>query len=246
VRTARRDLYFESLEHAGEEDHHDLDDHDDHDDDHHDEHGHEDEHEDDDHHGHEGHAHAHGFAGNGGIYDVDKAYLDDGFFFARLETDAWSHCGLDQVGVSLAAGRNGFGRTTWVLGADVAGSFMLADRPAWWRTEIFYRSVDARDSAGNPGHFDETGAYAAAGWKFAEQWTAGSRIEWASGNRMAGAERRWRASANLTHVAHLAKQADLHSRLQYTFDDLGGYGTEHTVWLQFVMNFGAGCDGHGH
>ncbi len=230
VRDFRRDLYLEALEHAGEEDHHDDHDDDDHDEDHE----------------HEEHEHAHGFAGNGGVYDVDDAYLDDGFFFARLESDICRGHGLNLAGVSLAAGQNGFGRTTWVLGADLYGTFAVADRPAWWRTEAFYRYVDAYDRAGNPGHFDECGLYVAAGCEFHTDWTAAGRIEWASGNRMAGAERRWRASANVTHLTHLGKQADLHSRLQYSFDDLGGYGTEHTVWLQFVLNLGAGGHGHQH
>jgi hypothetical protein len=39
---------------------------------------------------------------------------------------------------------------------------------------------------------------------------------------------------------------DLHTRLQYTMDDLGGYTTEHTVWLQFVLNLGFRHGSHAH
>lgn len=223
-REFRNDLYREALEHAGEE-HHDDEDED---------------HEEEEHH------HAHGFAGNGGVYDPDDAYLDDGWFFARLESDVCQGRGLNQVGVSVAAGENGFGRTTWIAAADLYGTFGFLDRDAWWRTEAFYRKVNAYDSAGLPGHFDEIGMYAAAGLEFAEDWTTAARLEWASGNRMSGNERRWRASANVGRVTHLADWADLHTKLQYSYDDLGGYDTEHSVWLQFVLNLGAADHGHQH
>lgn len=225
VRDYRRDLYTEALEHAGEEDHDD---------------------DDDDHEEEEEEEHSHGLAGNGGIYDVDEAYLDDGFFFARLETDICKHHGINQAGISFAGGQNGFGRTTWIIGADVFGTFAIADRPAWWRAELFYRDVDAYDNNGVAGSFNESGFYASAGYEFVQNWMLAGRAEWASGDRMAGLERRWRLSANVTHIWEIAHYADLHSRLQYSYDDLGGYGHEHTVWLQFVMNLGAGHHGHNH
>jgi|GEM_PF-2572073 len=223
AREYRRDLYREALEHAGEEDHDDDDDHD-----------------------HEEEEHGHGLAGDGGVYDVDEAYLDDGFFFARLETDVCEGHGLRKAGLSFAGGQNGFGRTTWIAGADLYGTFAAGDRPCWWRSEAYYRSVDAYDDSGRPGHFDESGIYASCGCEFVEDWTAAARVEWASGNRMAGLERRWRASANIGKVCHLGSKADLHSRLQYTYDDLGGYGHDHSVWLQFVLNLGAAEHGHAH
>lgn len=221
-REARRDLYYEALE--GEA----HDDHDDHDDEDHEE------------------EHAHGLAGNGGIYDPDKAYLADGFFFTRFETDTPFVKGLDLVGISFAGGQNGFNRTTWIAGADLNGSFEVADKPAWWRTEAFYRYVNAYDVNGNAGHFDETGIYASCGLEFAEDWTTAARLEWASGNRDVGAERRWRASANIGRVCYLGEQADLHTKLQYSYDDLGGYGHDHAIWLQFVLNIGASEHGHNH
>ena len=106
--------------------------------------------------------------------------------------------------------------------------------------------MQARDFAGNRGEYDEFGIYAACGCEFAKDWTAGSRVEWASGDRDAGNERRWRASANVGRVIHLADKADLHTRLQYSYDRLGGYGDEHSVWLQFVLNLGAAEHGHPH
>ncbi|MCH7226611.1 hypothetical protein [Haloferula sp. A504] len=240
TREQRREFYEEALEHAGE-------DHDDHDEDHddHDDHGDED-HDDHDHDDHDHGGHSHGFAGNGGIFDMEDAYLDDGYFFARLESDVAGDYGFNLIGASIAAGQNGFERTTWVVGADAFGTFTVADRPAWWRTEAFYRYVDAIDNNGNPGSFDECGIYAATGIRFHPSWTCAARLEWASGDRAAGAERRWRASTAVTHLSNLAPNADLHTRLQYSYDDLGGYGNEHSVWLQFVLNIGTGCDGHVH
>src|SRR5690606_23909426 len=187
-------------------------------------------HEDEDHedHDHDEAGHSHGFAGGGGIYDFEKAFLDDGFFFGRIETKIDASFART-AGFSIAAGENGYGRTTWIAGADLRGGTELADRPVWWQGEIFYREVQARDFAGNRGEYDEFGIYAACGCEFAKDWTAGSRVEWASGDRDAGNERRWRASANVGRVIHLADKADLHTRLQYSYDRLGGYGDEHSV-----------------
>lgn len=227
TRELRREAYLEGIEHAGEPDH-----------------GHEEgeeEHEGEEH----GHHHGHGLAGNGGAYDAENAYLDDGFFTGRLETKP-GIAGIETAGFSFAGGENGFGRTTWIAGADVRGETELADRPLWWQGEVFYRAVEARDEAGIKGDYDETGIYAACGYEFMEDWIAAGRLEWASGNRMSGNERRWRASANVGRVVELARQLDLHTRLQYSYDRLGGYEDEHSVWLQFVLNFGAGEDGHVH
>lgn len=224
TRELRREAYLEAVEHAGEE--------------HHEEEG-------EDHEEEEEHHHGHGFAGNGGVYDAEDAYLGDGFFFGRLETKTGLKA-LERAGLSFAAGQNGFGRTTWTAGADVFGGDEFAGRPVWWRGEVFYRAVEAIDAAGIKGDYDELGIYAASGIEFMEDWTVGGRLEWASGNRMSGNERRWRAAANVGRAFHLAENADVHARLQYTYDRLGGYADEHTVWLQFVLNFGAAEHGHAH
>lgn len=221
VREERREAYFESLE----------------DEDHEDEHHEEDEDHEEEHH------HAHGFAGGGGIYDPDGAYLDDGFFFARLESSVAKGHGLNTAGLSFAGGKNGFGRTTWIIGADLFGSFEVAERPAWWRTEAFYRQVDAYDRTGQAGDFDESGIYGSAGVEFADHWTTAVRAEWASGDSLAGLERRWRLSANVGQLSHFGP-VDVRTRLQYSYHHLGGYGNEHSVWLQFVLEFGSG--GHAH
>ena len=219
-RELRREAYLEGVEHAGE---------------HHEEEG-----EEEEEHGHE--HHSHGFAGNGGVYDPEQAYLGDGFFFGRLERKV-EQGPVDRAGVSFAAGQNGFGRTTWTAGADVGGDRELGGFPIWWQGEAFYRAVEARDEAGTKGDYDELGIYLACGCEFAKDWTAGSRVEWVSGNRMAGNERRWRAAANVGRRFELAEMADLHTRVQYTYDRLGGYADEHSVWLQFVLDVG---EDHGH
>ena len=218
-RELRREAYVEALEHLGH-------------------HGDEGEEEEEEH-----HHHSHGFAGNGGVYNAEEAYLDDGFFFGRIE-NAPGIEGIDTIGLSIAAGQNGFGRTTWTAGADIKGSSKLGELPLWWQGEAFYRMVEARDESGLKGDYDELGIYLACGCEFAKDWTAASRVEWASGNRMSGNERRLRAAANVGHLFHIADQAELQTRLQYTYDHLGGYGDEHTVWLQFVLNLGH--EGHGH
>jgi hypothetical protein len=222
TRELRREAFEEAVEHAGE-------DHDD---------GDEDHEEEEEHHGH-------GFAGNGGVYDAEEAYLGDGFFFGRVEHRP-GIAGIDRAGLSFAAGKNGFDRTTWTAGADVGGDAAWGGRPIWWQGELFYRAVEARDAAGIEGDFDELGIYMAGGLEFIEDWTVGGRLEWASGNRMSGNERRWRASTHVGRVVRLGDNTDLHTRLQYSYDRLGGYGDEHSIWLQFVLNFGTAGHGHAH
>ncbi len=222
-RELRREAYLEGIEHAGE--HHEEGE----------------EEEEEEHHEH----HSHGLAGNGGVYDPEEAYLDDGFFFGRIET-MLDQGPVERAGVSFAAGKNGFERTTWTAGADIGGDRELGGFALWWQGEAFYRAVEARDEAGTKGDYDEAGIYLACGCEFAKDWSTGSRVEWASGNRMAGNERRWRAAANVGRRFHLGESAEMHTRLQYTYDRLGGYADEHSIWLQFVLNLGAVEHGHDH
>lgn len=223
TRELRREAYLEAQEHAQE---------------HHEEEG--EEHEEEEH-----HHHSHGFAGNGGIYDPEQAYLDKEILFGRLEWRSPLEA-IESIGFSFASGENGFGRRTSIIGADLNGELELWGKPAWWRGESFYRMVDAVDHSGLRGDYDEFGIYGAAGCEITENWMAASRIEWASGNRMSGNERRWRASANVGRMFILGKKADFHTRLQYTYDRLGGYADEHSVWLQFVLDLGAAEHGHAH
>ena len=189
--------------------------------------------------------HGHGFAGNGGVYDAEEAYLDKGVFFGRIE-HRLGMSGIDRVGLSFATGDNGFERNTWVSGADLQGGTQFGGRPVEWQGELFHRSVEARDAAGMNGDYTELGAYLASSLEFVKDWTVGCRLEWASGNRLSGNERRWRASTHLGRAFHLADNSNIHTRLQYSYDRLGGYADEHSVWLQFVLNFGTAEHGHDH
>jgi hypothetical protein len=220
-REARRDAYLEALEHAAEHDHDDA------------------EVEEEEEH------HAHGRAGLGGVYDPDAGYLEDELAHARISgsfgpDQAW------QAGFSAAFGHNAGGLDTWIIGADISRKFELADRPAWWRSEAWLGRYEARDTTGAEGQYDLSGIYAALGWEFAEDWIIAARAEWSSGNRMAGLERRWRLAANIGRTLDFAPAGDAHVRLQYTYDELGGYGEDHTVWLQCVLNLGAAHHGHEH
>lgn len=221
-REARQEAWFEAQE---EGEHGDEDE--------------EDEHEEDEHH------HHHGLAGGGGVYDPDSGYLEDLFGHVRLEGEF----GSDRewlAGCSSAFGENAGGLDTWLLGADLLQRFELADRPAWWRAEAFYGRFEARDDEGRAGDYDQSGVYAAIGCEFIEDWTAAARAEWASGNRLAGLERRWRLSAAVSRLFSFPPVGDAHLRLQYSYDHLGGYGDDHAVWLQCVLNLGAAHHGHTH
>lgn len=185
--------------------------------------------------------HSHGSAGLGGAYDPEQAYLTGPFGQIRAEGPLSP---LVAGGFSFAAGENEGGRGTWVAGADLHGDFRIAERPAWWRAEAFFRDAAARDAAGLQGNFQESGAHAAAGCELAENWSVASRLEWASGNRLAGLERRWRFAAILGRALGFGTRADAHVRLQYTFDRAGGRDDEHTVWLQLLFNLGAAHHPH--
>lgn len=222
-----------SHRHGGGHDHsHEDEEHDHHDDDHH-----EDEHEEGDHEDtHEEHREE-----ESGHFEADLAYLDDEIFFARLATEALP--GLADAGLSFTLGENGFGRTTWILGADLHGRSRIAERPAWWRAEAWLRRVDAYDLAGLPGHFEDGGVMLEGGVEFLEDWTTAGRVEWASGAADLDQEERWRFSANVGRRLELGP-AELHTRLQYSLDQLADSGPEHSLWLQFVVNFGDGTHLH--
>ena len=168
------------------------------------------------------------------------------FFFARLATDVPAIKGLDLVGVSFAAGENGFGRTTWI--AECRPERQLQGRRS--PRLVAHRSLlpirQGLRHQRQPRTLRRNRIYASCGLEFAEDWTTAARLEWASGNRDVGAERRWRASRQHWPRLPARRARRPPHQLQYSYDDLGGYGHDHAIWLQFVLNIGASEHGHNH
>jgi hypothetical protein len=134
-----------------------------------------------------------------------------------------------------------------------------------WRTELFLRNSGAVASAHEHdeeevGHHDEEhdiregtpkrksftdfAAYSVVTYGLpGGKWQAHLRGEYASGNADAQVVERWRISPAVTWTPTHSVPANW--KLQYNFDHSPSFGDEHSVWLQFNLNWGSGC-GHAH
>ena len=146
-----------------------------------------------------------------------------------------------QVGLSGIVGENHWDRTTFLVGADIERRMRVAGKAATLAAEWSYRHVDGiNEEADMKVSFDETALCLALAYDFAEDWQWHNRIEWLSGEEMAGLDERTRFSTNVTHVNCWGYTHNT-LRLQYDADFLPGGEVENSVWLQLVVEWG---DGH--
>lgn len=146
-----------------------------------------------------------------------------------------------QVGVSGIVGENHWDRTTFIVGADIERRLRIAGKSATLAAEASYRHVDAINEEEDQNvSFDETALTLSLAYDFAEDWQWHNRVEWLSGEEMAGLDERTRLSTNVTHVNCWGMSHNT-LRLQYDADFLPGGEVENSVWLQWVIEWG---DGH--
>ncbi len=168
---------------------------------------------------------------------AEEALLTGNILQARWQSDLrpW------KVGVSGIVGENSWDRTTFIVGADIERRLRIAGKAATLAAEWSYRNVDAIDEeADEYVSFDETALSLSLAYDFAEDWQWHNRIEWLSGEEMAGLDERTRFSTNVSHVNCWGYTHNT-IRLQYDADFLPGGEEEHSVWLQLVVEWG---DGH--
>jgi hypothetical protein len=86
--------------------------------------------------------------------------------------------------------------------------------------------------------FTDVGLYTTAMCGWSQRAALQARAEWVSGTDEAGLDERWRLSPGIAWrpTEHL----DLLVRTQYNFDHSPGFGSEHSIWTQFVIGWGGG------
>jgi hypothetical protein len=214
-------------------------------------HGHgagEHEHEEEDEEHEEEEEHDHGHAG-------EQAFFTDSIVTGRwmgrwTPNDFHQH----QAGLNAGFGRNGYGRDTCVYSGDYFYTWRengLEPGGRWVRAggEVFYRDVEWFDDVDRSfGDAGQWGAVVSGIFGFASNWEAAARIGWfegvesgpAPGDVVFGAEERIRYTAAVTRRFNVADDWSGLARLQYNFDDLDGGGTDHSVFLQFGIDWGQG------
>jgi len=148
--------------------------------------------------------------------------------------------------LSGAWGDNEFGRTTQLYGIGYEylwrqNGYEPGGRYFRWRSELAYRRFGAvsEEEEGEESRrdtFDETGAYSSLIYGLGDHTEAGLRVGYVSGVADLGADERWRISPNMTFS--LNAQRTLYLRLQYDYDNSSDFGSEHSGWAQFGVNWG--------
>ena len=198
------------------------------------------------------------FEGEGGLFSDWTAVAHYGLTLAPTSQT------LHTAGLSVAWGDNRFGRSSQLYGANYE-YFWRADgalnrtghretsKFLQWRTEFFLRNAGAVASEHEHEHeshqperknFTDFAAYSMLTYGLSGgKWRAHLRGEYASGNTDAQVPERWRVSPAVTWTP--SDSLPINWKLQYNFDHSASFGDEHSVWLQFNLRWGTGCD-HSH
>ena len=100
------------------------------------------------------------------------------------------------------------------------------------------REDEASHSVARRRDFTDLGFYTMVTYGWSERVALRVRAEWVSGVDEAGLDERWRFSPGISWRP--TDQLDLLVRAQYNFDHSSSFGTEHSIWTQFVISWGGG------
>ncbi|MFT4547315.1 MAG: hypothetical protein ACI8XO_003054 [Verrucomicrobiales bacterium] len=165
--------------------------------------------------------------------------------------------------VSGAWGDNLFDRSTQLYGIGLEylwreNGYDPGGNSLRWRNELMYRQIgsvsghlpgeeeDEHDDGEQAdeeevplrANLNEFGLYSSLVYGFDDKIETGLRAGWVSGISEAGLDDRLRISPAITWYANRARTVQ--ARLQYNWDHSNDFGNEHSVWLQFGLNFGSG------
>lgn len=193
----------------------------------HDNHGH-DEHHDDDEHEEEEH-HEEG---------AEMALWDDPVLSARYEASFWPSDNNHLLcGASYAQGKNQHNQWSRLYGLDLTYTWIedeINGHNLVWRNELMWRDVDTDEDG-----FDELGFNSSAIWSPNLDWDISLRYDYLEGADEVELAERHRVSPALTRHFTLGK-VNAHSRLQYNYDHSDERDSDHSIWLQFAIEWGAG------
>ena len=93
-------------------------------------------------------------------------------------------------------------------------------------------------------NFTDLGVYSTVMYGWSKRVAVQARAEWVSGTDAAGIDERWRLSPGVTWRP--ADRFNLLIRAQYNYDYSSSFDSEHSVWTQFVLNWGGDEHVHEH
>ena len=192
---------------------------------------------DDEHHGHGGDDHG------DHSEEAEMALWEDSVFTARYEASFWpgDSCHFE-YGASYVQGKNHFKKWSRMYGLDLTYTWLQDEdlgKKILWRNEIMMRDVSTDE-----GDFNELAYNSAFLWRFQSDWEAGLRYDYLQGVDDPALPERHRLSPSMTRYFAIQK---IHAlvRLQYNYDQSEYRSDDHSLWLQFGFEWGAG-DAHVH
>lgn len=201
-------------------------------------------------HGGDGHGDEHDDHGHGdddhhrGHGEAEEALWDRNVLAVRYQATQWPADTRKFVyGASYVQGRNFTGGSARLYGLDVTYTWLEDEdhgKQLTWRNEAMLRRVRSHG-----GSFEEFSFSSTALYHFNPQWEIGLRYEYLEGADELELPERHRVSPALTRYFEVGfTQAML--RLQYNYDHSEERGGDHSAWLQFGFEWGAGGHAHVH
>jgi hypothetical protein len=186
-------------------------------------------------------------------HEGEEAALADDVWTARLMARyRFDDFHTVTAGISSAAGTNGFGRDTDVIGIDAEylwreNGLEPGGRAFRWRNEFLWRDVDAYSAHDDDedgvidetyhGTYQEWGFYTHAIYSWCERLDTGLRLGWVEGIDDFGQDERFRISPAVTWWFDKGRRVGM--RAQYNYDSIASRDDEHSLWLQLNIALGS-------
>ena len=176
--------------------------------------------------------------------EAEQALWDKNILSARYQAIFWPSDTCQFIyGASYVTGGNCMGKNAQIYGLDFTYTWR-EDEPLGkqftWRNDAMLRKVSTEE-----GGFEETAFSSAALYRFKPEWEMGLRYNYLEGVNDPKLPERHRISPSLSHYFFLSKIPSM-ARLQYNYDHSDERGDDHSIWLQFGFEWGAGSDSHVH
>ncbi|MFK7910348.1 MAG: hypothetical protein AB8F34_07070 [Akkermansiaceae bacterium] len=176
--------------------------------------------------------------------EAEEALWDHNVFVARYETTHWPRDTSQFVyGVSYIQGKNFMQKTARLYGLDFTYRYFEDENHSQqfiWRNEAMLRRVHTEE-----GKFEELALSSVAIYKLNPEWEFGLRYDYLEGVKDPKLSERHRISPSIARHFKLADQSHASLRLQYNYDHSDERGEDHSIWLQFSIEWGD-ADAHVH
>ena len=181
---------------------------------------------------------------HGHAEEAEEALWDQNVFAARYQATFWPGDTCRFVyGASYIQGENFMGKTARLYGLDFTYNYYENEnheKQFTWRSEAMLRNVHTEE-----GKFEEFAFHSAAIFKLNPQWEIGLRYDYLEGVKDPELPERHRISPSITRHFKINQKTHTHMRLQYNHDYSKERGEDHSIWLQFSIEWGSG-DAHVH